>query len=109
MSDESRPNWRKGAPAVPFFVFSLLARSASAASAGMPWESPLSQLVSSLTGPVARAVGVFAIIAVGFGMAMSEGGSALKKAPWVVLGLAIAFSAASWGLSFMGFSGGLSV
>jgi type IV secretion system protein VirB2 len=93
-------------------VLTLLAAAsgiAHASSAGMPWESPLNQLVQSLTGPVAKAVGVFAIVAVGFGMAFSEGGSGMRKVLWVVLGLAIAFSAASWGLSFMGFSGGLAV
>jgi len=87
----------------------LASRTAYASSAGMPWEGPLNKLVSSLTGPVAKAVGVFAIVAVGFGMAFSEGGSGMRKALWLVLGLAIAFSAATWGLSFMGFSGGLAV
>lgn len=90
-------------------IILFAATPAFASSAGMPWEGPLSRLVQSLTGPVAKAVGVFAIVAVGFGMAFSEGGSGMRKVLWVVLGLAIAFSAASWGLSFMGFSGGLSV
>jgi type IV secretion system protein TrbC len=87
----------------------FVATPAFASSAGMPWEGPLSRLVQSLTGPVAKAIGVFAIVAVGFGMAFSEGGSGMRKVLWVVLGLAISFSAASWGLSFMGFSGGLSI
>jgi type IV secretory pathway VirB2 component (pilin) len=90
-------------------IILFVATPAWASSAGMPWEGPLSRLVQSLTGPVAKAVGVFAIVAVGFGMAFSEGGSGMRKVLWVVLGLAIAFSAASWGLSFMGFSGGLLV
>jgi hypothetical protein len=33
----------------------------------------------------------------------------MRKALWVVLGLAIAFNAVSWGLGFLGFSGGLLV
>jgi type IV secretory pathway VirB2 component (pilin) len=93
-------------------VATLLAFYASpawASSAGMPWEGPMSRIVQSLTGPVAKAIGVFAIVGVGFGFAFSEGGSGMKKVLGVVLGLAIAFSAATWGLSFMGFSGGLSV
>jgi type IV secretory pathway VirB2 component (pilin) len=90
-------------------VITLAAGSALASSAGMPWEGPLERLLQSLTGPVAKAVGVFAIIGLGFGIAFSEGGSGLRKALWVVLGLAIAFSATSFFLSFMGFSGGLSV
>jgi len=82
---------------------------ALASSAGMPWEGPLNRLLQSLTGPVAKAVGVFSIVGLGFGIAFSEGGSGLRKALWVVLGLAIAFSATSFFLSFMGFSGGLLV
>jgi type IV secretion system protein VirB2 len=87
----------------------LIAGNAVAASAGMPWEGPLNQLLMSLTGPVAKAVGVFSIVGLGFGIAFSEGGSGVRKALWVVLGLAIAFSATSFFLGFMGFSGGLAV
>jgi type IV secretory pathway VirB2 component (pilin) len=85
----------------------LATGDAVAGSAGMPWEGPLNRLLLSLTGPVAKAVGVFSIIGLGFGIAFSEGGSGLRKALWVVLGLAIAFSATSFFLGFMGFSGGL--
>ncbi len=70
---------------------------------GMPWEGPLQNLVDSLTGPVAKAIGIAAIVSLGVGIAFSEGGSMLRKALFVVLGLAITFSAASWGLSFLGF------
>jgi type IV secretion system protein TrbC len=76
---------------------------------GMPWEGPLNQVLDSLTGPVSRVVGAIAIIGLGVGIAFSEGGSMMKKALWVVLGLAIAFNAVSWGLGFLGFSGGLLV
>jgi len=90
-------------------VVLLGAGDALASSAGMPWEGPLNRLLQSLTGPVAKAVGVFSIVGLGFGIAFSEGGSGLRKALWVVLGLAIAFSATSFFLSFMGFSGGLAI
>ncbi len=76
---------------------------------GMPWEGPLQQLLDSLTGPVSRVVGAVAIIGLGIGLAFSEGGSMMRKGLWVVLGLAIAFNAVSWGLGFLGFSGGLLV
>jgi type IV secretory pathway VirB2 component (pilin) len=76
---------------------------------GMPWEGPLNQLLDSLTGPVSRVVGAVAIIGLGVGLAFSEGGSMMRKALWVVLGLAIAFNAVSWGIGFLGFSGGLLV
>jgi type IV secretion system protein VirB2 len=92
-----------------FALIVLVGGNAMASSAGMPWEGPLNQILQSLTGPVAKAVGVFSIVGLGFGIAFSEGGSGLRKALWVVLGLAISFSATSFFLSFMGFSGGLSV
>jgi type IV secretory pathway VirB2 component (pilin) len=76
---------------------------------GMPWEGPLQQLLTSLTGPVSQVIGAVAIIGLGVGIAFSEGGSIMRKSLWVVLGLAIAFNAVSWGLSFLGFSGGLLV
>ena len=94
---------------IPIALILLVAGDALASSAGMPWEGPLNRLLQSLTGPVAKAIGVFAIVGLGFGIAFSEGGSGLRKALWVVLGLAIAFSATSFFLSFMGFSGGLSI
>jgi type IV secretory pathway VirB2 component (pilin) len=101
-------------------VAALLALSAATARSGtlgglgslgggMPWEGPLQQLLDSLTGPVSRVVGAVAIIGLGVGIAFSEGGSMMRKALWVVLGLAIAFNAVSWGLGFLGFSGGLLV
>ena len=95
-------------------VFSPLCISTSVAVAavsggGMPWEGPLNQLLMSLSGPVARAIGGIAIIGLGIGLAYSEGGSTMRKALWVVIGLALAFNALTWGLSFLGFSGGLVV
>jgi type IV secretory pathway VirB2 component (pilin) len=72
---------------------------------GMPWETPLQTLIESLTGPVAKAIGIAAIVCLGIGIAFSEGGSMLRKALFVVFGLAITFSAATWALPFLGFSG----
>ncbi|NTW83975.1 MAG: TrbC/VirB2 family protein [Chlorobiaceae bacterium] len=82
---------------------------AASTSSGMPWEDPLNKLLDSLTGPVSRVLGAVAIIGLGIGIAFSDGGSMMQKALWVVMGLAIAFNAISWGLTFIGFSGGLLV
>ena len=68
---------------IPIAIILLAAGGALASSAGMPWEGPLNRLLQSLTGPVAKAIGVFAIIGLGFGIAFSEGGSGLRKALWV--------------------------
>ena len=88
---------------------STTAALAAISGSGMPWEAPLDQLLQSLSGPVARAIGGVAIIGLGIGLAFSEGGSTMRKALWVVIGLALAFNALTWGLSFLGFSGGLCV
>ena len=87
---------------------SLLAlqENAFAAGAGMPWEGPLEQILNSLAGPVARAIGVAAIIVTGLGIAFGEGGGGTRKMLWVVFGLTIAFSATSFFLSFFGGASG---
>ncbi|ACF47338.1 Conjugal transfer protein TrbC (plasmid) [Prosthecochloris aestuarii DSM 271] len=87
----------------------LMSNAAYAASTGMPWEGPLDQLLNSLTGPVSRVIGAVSIISLGLGLAFSEGGGVMRKALWVVMGLAIAYNAVSWGIGFMGFGGGLLV
>ncbi len=79
----------------------------AATTTGMPWETPLNNLLNSLTGPVARVVGALAIVIFGFGLAFSEGGGMIRRALWMVLGLTIAFNAISWSLTFFGFTGGL--
>jgi type IV secretion system protein VirB2 len=90
-------------------VASLLFRSTAAtgqpAGGGMPWETPLQNLVDSLTGPVAKAIGIAAIVCLGIGIAFSEGGSMLRKALFVVFGLTLTFSAATFALPFLGFAG----
>lgn len=91
---------------VPFLLF---VEPTYAASTGMPWEQPLDQLLGSLSGPVARVIGAGAIIFLGLGLAFSEGGSFIRRALWVVMGLSLAFNAVSWGLGFMGFGGGLTI
>jgi type IV secretion system protein VirB2 len=97
---------------VPLFFLALTLSAThvfAAFGGGMPWEGPLNMLLQSLQGPVARAAGAAAIIGLGVGLAFSEGGSMMRKGLWVVLGLAIAFNATSWGLGFLGFSGGVLV
>jgi len=77
---------------------------AQPAGGSMPWEGPLANLIESLTGPVAKAIGIAAIVCLGIGIAFSEGGSMLRKALFVVFGLAVTFSAATWALPFLGFN-----
>ena len=77
-----------------------------AAGSGMPWEAPLEQILDSLTGPVAKFVGVASIIVTGLAVAFGEGGGGVRRLIWVVFGLSIAFSASTFFLSFFGFASG---
>lgn len=83
-----------------------LAAPAYAAGSGMPWEGPLEQIVDSITGPVARAAAVIAIVIAGVTIVFSEGGGGVRKLAFVGLGIAIMFAAVSFFLDFFGFAGG---
>lgn len=87
-------------------VVIAFAAPAYASGTGMPWEGPLEQIVDSITGPVARAAGVIAIVIACIAIMFSEGGGGIRKLAYVGLGIAIMFSAASFFLNFFGFAGG---
>lgn len=86
--------------------FLLLPALAHASGSGMPWETPLQNILNSMSGTVAKVLGVLAIIITGIGLAFGESGGLLKKILSIVFGLSIAFSAATFGLPFFGFTGG---
>lgn len=92
--------------AVAFLSPLLFAASARAAASGdMPWEGPLQSLVDSFTGITAQLILILAIVSLGFALAFSEG-PILRRVLGVILGGAIAATAASFALSFFGFSSG---
>lgn len=93
------------------FGIALLACAAPAyaAGSGMPWEGPLQQIVDSITGPVARAAAVVAIVIAGVTIIFSEGGGGVRKLAFVGLGIAIMFAAVSFFLDFFGFAGGATI
>ena len=86
----------------------VMAEPALAASSGtaMPWEGPLTTIMNSLAGPVAKAIGVIAIVITGLGFAFAEGGSAMRKGIGIVFGLAIAFTATTFVTSFFNLTAG---
>jgi type IV secretion system protein TrbC len=86
----------------------LLAAPAWAAGGGtaMPWEGPLTTVMQSLSGPVAKAVGIIAIVLTGLGFAFAEGGSAMRKGIGIVFGLAIAFTATTFVSTFFNLTAG---
>ena len=88
-------------------VTALVAPSAAfAAGTGMPWETPLQNVLDSLTGPVAKAIAIIAIVLTGLGFAMGETGGTMRRLCGIVFGIAIAFAASQWGMTFFGFAGG---
>ncbi|MBL8552272.1 MAG: TrbC/VirB2 family protein [Hyphomonadaceae bacterium] len=90
----------------PAIVVLMVAAPAYAAGSGMPWEGPLEQIVDSITGPVARAAAVIAIVIAGVTIIFSEGGGGVRKLAFVGLGIAVMFAAVSFFLDFFGFAGG---
>jgi len=79
---------------------------ASGTGAAMPWEAPLETVMQSLSGPVAKAVGIIGIVLTGLGFAFAEGGSALRKGIGIVFGLAIAFTATTFISTFFSMTSG---
>lgn len=83
----------------------LFATELFAAGSGMPWESTLNKILASLQGPVARFVGIVAIVITGLAFALGEGGGFFKQGLAVAFGLSIAFGATTFITEF-GFAGG---
>ena len=79
---------------------------AAGAGTAMPWEGPLDTIMQSLSGPVAKAIGIIAIVLTGLGFAVAEGGSALRKGIGIVFGLAIAFTATTFISTFFNMTAG---
>ena len=79
---------------------------ALAAGSGMPWEAPLTQILESIEGPVARIVAVIIIIVTGLSLAFGDTSGGFRRLIQIVFGLSIAFSATSFFLAFFSFGGG---
>jgi type IV secretory pathway VirB2 component (pilin) len=94
------------ATALAALTILVIVTPAHAAGSGMPWEGPLEQIVDSITGPVARAAAVIAIVIAGVTIIFSEGGGGVRKLAFVGLGIAVMFAAVSFFLDFFGFAGG---
>ena len=82
------------------------ALASTTSGTAMPWETPLQTVQDSLSGPVAKAVGIIAIVITGLGFAFAEGGSAMRKGVGIVFGLAIAFTATTFISSFFSLTSG---
>lgn len=83
-----------------------LTAPALAAGSNMPWEAPLTAILESIEGPVARIVAVIIIIITGLTLAFGDTSGGFRRLVQVVFGLSIAFAATSFFLSFFAFAGG---
>ncbi len=84
----------------------LLTSPAYASGSGMPWETPLQEILDSVQGPVAKIIAVIIIIVTGLTLAFGESSGGFRRLIQIVFGLSIAFAASSFFLSFFSFSGG---
>ena len=84
----------------------MMSEPAFAAGSNMPWEAPLTQILQSIEGPVAKIFGTIVIIMKGLALAFGDTGGGVRKLIQIVFGLSIAFTATSFFLSFFSFSGG---
>ena len=84
----------------------MLIAGAEAAGTGMPWEAPLTAILSSIEGPVAKIMAVLVITMTGLTLAFGETSGGFRKLIQIVFGLSIAFAATSFFLSFFSFGGG---
>ncbi len=100
---------RKRQIALLALVFGLAlytADPAHAAGSGMPWEAPLTAILESIEGPVARIIAVIIIVITGLSLAFGETSGGFRRLIQIVFGLSIAFAATSFFLSFFSFGGG---
>ena len=98
---------RRGFVTASIFAFmTLAAPPAFAAGSNMPWEQPLTQILDSVQGPVAKVISVIIIVITGLTLAFGETSGGFRRLIQIVFGLSIAFAASSFFLSFFQFGGG---
>ena len=97
---------RSLATASTFAFVALVTAPAYAAGSNMPWEQPLTQILDSIQGPVAKVISVIIIIVTGLTLAFGETSGGFRRLIQIVFGLSIAFAASSFFLTFFQFGGG---
>ncbi len=100
--------WQRTLRVALMLGFALAAGSGGAFAAetgtNLPWEGPLTTLVTSLTGPVAYAISVIAIVALGATLAFAGGemGETMKRLLHVGIAVCCVVFAAQVMTSFIG-------
>lgn len=67
-----------------------------ASAAPLPWENPIRQVAASLCGPVARGIGIVALVAAGLLIAFGEVKGWIHNMMIVLIGVSIAVLAPSF-------------
>ena len=106
MTHRPFPLRRTGAAILAAVFATLNAVPAWAAGSNMPWEQPLTQILQSVEGPVAKIMAVIVIIVTGLTLAFGDTSGGFRRLIQIVFGLSIAFAASSFFLSFFSFGGG---
>jgi type IV secretory pathway VirB2 component (pilin) len=75
-------------------------------STGMPWETVLEKIYSSLSGTVVRLIGLMLIIGGGLSLAFT-GGQGMTRLFWVLIGVGVAINASPLIMRLFGVSGAL--
>ena len=108
MTVPTRPARGHGVVRAAVAVLTLSVAITSSASAGagaaMPWDTPLQNLLSNLSGPTAQALVLIAIVACGLLWAFTRNEEGLKRLGQVAFGGAIAMGAVAL-LASLGFAG----
>ena len=101
---------RRASTAVSAFLVVVLATApAYAVGTNMPWETPLTEILNSIEGPVAKVISVIIITTTGLTLAFGETSGGFRRLIQIVFGLSIAFAASSFFLTFFQFGGGVTV
>ena len=100
---------RASAAASAFLFVSLATAPAYAVGTNMPWETPLTEILNSIQGPVAKVISVIIITTTGLTLAFGETSGGFRRLIQIVFGLSIAFAASSFFLTFFQFGGGVTV
>ena len=88
------------------FMIAVLPATCFASEMGVnAWETILSRITSSLTGPVAYAISIMAIFVCGLTMAFTDLQGGAKRFVQAACGISIAIFAARIVTGFLGFSG----
>ena len=98
--DMHRPRDRARVLAIAAFCvlagLALVALPALAQGVAAPWEGPICVVARSLSGPVAKAVAVIAIVITGLMIAFGELGGVFKSLLGLVFGVSFALLADQW-------------